>query len=98
MRYGWMIGAAMLAAPALAQGESAAPDGLDREECIELLGLSESLKAQALDLTLQAQAQLLQDHGPIAVETDPTQPLVDATAAAWMAFGLSLGELCRDKL
>ncbi len=93
-----VILAVMAAGPVFAQEAETASGGLDRAECIELLALSESEQEEATDLAENMQGAVLGAHGPIAVETDPTQPLIDGTVAAWDAFGLALGDLCRDKL
>lgn len=93
MRLGWLLGLA-LAGPAFAQEAS----GLDRAECVALLAKAADAREEAETSGQQVQGALLEAHGPIRVEIDPTQPLIDDTASAWDAFDKALGDLCRDKI
>lgn len=96
MRYRAIIAAAMLAGPAIGQEATTPPEGLDRPECAGLLALSQRMKEETKIMAWGMQGAVLEAHGPLAVERDPTQPLVDALTAAWDAYRVALRDLCRD--
>lgn len=92
-----IVGAALAGCMVASAAAQDAGDGLDREECIELLARTEVARDLADDLADRAQRDFSDAYGPVPVESDPGQPLVDATTGAWEAFAAALDDLCRDE-
>ena len=98
MRYKAIIAAAMLAGPAFGQEATVPSEGLDRPECAGLISLSQRLKDEAKLMAWGMQGAVSEAYGPMPIEADPTQPLIDTISAAWDAYRVALRDLCKDTL